>query len=109
LSIKDSADCYTLNNKDDFFYFPDISFPNSNNSEEHEGYCIRCRTRIYLNENYPLCEDCYRVWAQYNNPNFQENYCHKCGQRITWQDGEPISYANPLCPKCSQEIHNWPM
>ena len=109
LSIINSAEKYTLDKKNDFFDFLDDLFPNSNNSEELEGHCIRCGTRIYLNENYPLCEDCYRVWAQYNNPNFQENYCHKCGQRITWQDGEPISYANPLCPKCSQEIHNWPM
>ncbi|MBQ1670637.1 MAG: hypothetical protein II070_02475 [Treponema sp.] len=133
LSIINSAKQYLLNNEENHSNFPldDTDFPlnNSNpiivddeeeflnkflaeefgDSEELEGHCIRCGTRIYLNENYPLCEDCYRVWAQYNNPNFQENYCHKCGQRITWQDGEPISYANPLCPKCSQEIHNWPM
>ncbi|MBQ1728088.1 MAG: hypothetical protein II039_11950 [Treponema sp.] len=109
LSIKDSADSYTLNNKDDFLYFPDISFPNSNNSEDLEGHCIRCGTRIYLNPNYPLCDDCYRVWAQYNNPKFQENYCHKCGRSIFWYEEQPISYDHPLCSRCSQDTSNWPV
>lgn len=132
LSIINSAKQYLLNNEENHSNFPlddtDFQLNNSNpiivddeeeflnkflaeefgDSEELEGYCIRCRTRIYLNPNYPLCDDCYRVWAQYNNPKYLENYCHKCGCGISWDEEQPISYDNPLCSKCSQDIHNWP-
>ncbi|MBQ2548779.1 MAG: hypothetical protein II558_07725 [Treponema sp.] len=109
LSIINSAEKYTLDKKNDFLDFLDDLFPNSNNSEDLEGHCIRCGTRIYLNPNYPLCDDCYRVWAQYNNPKFQENYCHKCGRSIFWYEEQPISYDHPLCSRCSQDTSNWPV
>lgn len=100
LSIINSAEQYSITNAYNFFDFLDNDFPNSNNSD---GYCIRCKTRIHLNPNYPLCDDCYQVWAQYNNPKFQESYCHKCGRSIFWYEEQPISYDHPLCSRCSQD------
>src|SRR5690606_16757063 len=37
-----------------------------------QGYCIRCEARIDFNPNKPYCGDCYLVWAQFENPDYQE-------------------------------------
>jgi hypothetical protein len=58
------------------------------------GYCIRCGTAITKNPDKPLCDDCYDVWAEYGNPDYQEKVCHSCGQPA------PTSYAKPLCAGC---------
>ena len=42
------------------------------------GFCIRCGDKIELNPAYPLCNDCYSVWADWENYNYGENYCHIC-------------------------------
>jgi hypothetical protein len=61
------------------------------------GYCIRCTTRIDYNPARPLCDNCYKVWAQYNNYTFIENACHRCGEE------DFITYGLPQCPQCFDE------
>lgn len=44
------------------------------------GYCIRTAVKIPFNPKKPFCEDAYRSWAQFSNPDYKERYCHKTGQ-----------------------------
>ena len=60
------------------------------------GFCIRCRKRIDLNGNYPLCEDCYYIWSQFMNGDYQEKYCHKCGKEAR------VTKNNPFCSKSTR-------
>ncbi|MBX3163969.1 MAG: phospholipase D family protein [Bacteroidetes bacterium] len=61
------------------------------------GYCLRCQNRINYNPNRPLCESCYSIWAQYENPDYIENVCHRCGEF------EQTSMNKPLCYNCYTE------
>ena len=59
-----------------------------------DGYCVRCSTRIPFDTDRPLCDDCYAIWNQYGDPEYEENICHHCGKGIS------TSYARPLCFSC---------
>lgn len=56
------------------------------------GYCIRCETRIDYDPTKPYCGDCYMVWAQFENPDYQENVCHRCGQYEATSMNKPQDY-----------------
>jgi phosphatidylserine/phosphatidylglycerophosphate/cardiolipin synthase-like enzyme len=58
------------------------------------GYCIRCETRIDYNPNKPYCGDCYSIWAQFENSDYQETVCHRCGEY------EESSMNKPQCFTC---------
>lgn len=58
------------------------------------GHCIRCAESIELNSERPLCDDCYRSWAEYRNPEYEEKHCHACGNRTA------TSMLKPLCRSC---------
>ena len=78
--------------KDDYQkYFAD---PKKDYNQGYKGYCIRCSKRIPLDPGRPYCNDCYSVWAQYENPDFPENNCHVCGEY------EHTSMIKPLCYDC---------
>jgi hypothetical protein len=62
------------------------------------GYCIRCQKRIDYNPEKPYCSDCFSVWAQYSNDDFEENVCHRCGEF------ESTTMAKPQCYDC---YNNW--
>lgn len=61
------------------------------------GYCIRCETRIDYNPTRPYCGDCFSIWAQFENPDYQENVCHRCGEY------EMTSMNKPQCYNCYTE------
>lgn len=44
------------------------------------GYCIRCGVDIAFNPSRPLCADCFKAWAKFENPDYQESHCHACGK-----------------------------
>ena len=69
----------------------------NDNSFQQYGTCIRCGQRINFDIEHPLCFNCYNIWSQFGNINYQENYCLKCGKEV---DFENISYANPICSFC---------
>ena len=59
-----------------------------------QGFCLRCKRAIDLNEGKPLCHSCYAVWTQWGDPDYIERYCHKCGQQAV------TSLRNPTCYPC---------
>ena len=58
------------------------------------GYCLQCEERIDYNPNKPYCADCYSIWAQYENADYEENVCHCCGEY------ERTSLNKPQCYPC---------
>ena len=62
------------------------------------GYCIRCGKRIPYNIEKPYCRDCFSIWAQFENPEYEENVCHSCGEF------EVTSMLKPLCYDCYKKF-----
>jgi len=58
------------------------------------GYCIRCEGRISYDPEKPYCIDCFTIWAQFENDDYQENVCHRCGEY------EPTTMTKPQCYDC---------
>ncbi len=58
------------------------------------GKCVRCNAPISFNTARPLCEEHFKEWDRFKNPNYVERYCHKCGR--DWQ----TTFAKPLCIHC---------
>jgi len=65
-----------------------------NHRMTNKGFCIRCGEEIFYNPNRPYCGDCFVVWKQYGNPDYQEYFCHRCGFE------EDTSMHCPLCRTC---------
>ena len=62
--------------------------------EREQAHCIRCGSGIDFDQDRPLCEDCYKKWAVYKDPNYPERQCHRCGGK------HKTSFARPLCREC---------
>jgi hypothetical protein len=58
------------------------------------GFCIRCSKPIELNPEKPYCNDCFTVWARFENWDFEEKVCHRCG------NSETTTRAKPQCYGC---------
>jgi hypothetical protein len=58
------------------------------------GVCIRCKAAIKLDPKHPLCKECYAIWKQYENPNFEEKHCHICGKT------NKSTLLKPTCYDC---------
>lgn len=58
------------------------------------GGCIRCGRQISFNPSKPLCPECYKAWAVYQNEKYEEPYCHACGAKRT------VTFAKPVCRAC---------
>ncbi len=101
-SIKRAAERWTFsqdNGHKSFFSFDEESDRLADEWPDF-GYCIRCGEKINFNPYYPLCDECYQVWSQFSNVEYQENYCHRCGREV-WGSREPqVDYAHPLCTDC---------
>lgn len=61
----------------------------------HEGFCIRCRKKINLSLEEPLCPSCYEKWSRYSNTTYMENYCHFCGKMVSG-----ITFEKPMEYDC---------
>ncbi len=64
---------------------------------KQDGYCIRCKTSIPYNLDYPYCHDCWKKWdAKGGNRDYRERdgKCHACGKPA------PAKMAKPLCDSC---------
>ena len=55
-----------------------ISARNSN--PRPMGYCIRTRVEIHFNVDKPMCNDAFRGWNQYGDPDYPERFCHFSGE-----------------------------
>lgn len=58
------------------------------------GFCIRCRDRIPLDRESPLCREDEEVWAVFGNWDYEEKYCHQCGAAVV------TCKARPFCEQC---------
>lgn len=99
LSIIKSSESVRVNKSDRFAPKQDdfkkyIAEPKKDYNQGYRGYCIRCSKRIPLDPSRPYCNDCYSIWAQFENPEYQENNCHVCGEY------EKTSMLKPLCYSC---------
>jgi phosphatidylserine/phosphatidylglycerophosphate/cardiolipin synthase-like enzyme len=74
------------------------SLTESLTEEEPKGRCIRCGkpTKTY-DEQQPLCDRCYRIWARHGDQYYPEKFCHRCGKEAV------TSKARPLCDSCYYE------
>jgi len=67
------------------------------NKKPERGYCIRCEERTPYNVEKPYCKNCYNVWSQFENYEYEEDFCHSCGEfRVT-------SMVKPECYECFLE------
>jgi hypothetical protein len=60
----------------------------------HQGYCLRCKTKLQYNPNAPYCPSCYGSWVQWENREFKEHFCHRCGE------AQASTMNRPLCKYC---------
>ena len=67
--------------------------------EKLDAFCIRCGDRLPFDTFHPLCDDCYRKWAEYGNPNYTEHFCHSCDKR------RKTTKEKPLCSTCFKNIY----
>lgn len=58
------------------------------------GYCIRCEERVQYDTEKPYCWNCFSIWSQFENPDYEENVCHSCGEF------ESTSMNKPECYDC---------
>jgi hypothetical protein len=72
--------------------------------EKPHGYCIRSRTTIPFNPKIPLCQDAYKSWSKFSNPEYPEKYCHFSGEASNGETcvAKPILYKNW---KQAKEVH----
>lgn len=99
-SIIQSAEQISLGKTNRPIFNQSVNNGNSNSGKRPKqirGYCIRCQNRIEYDPHRPLCEDCFSVWAQYSNPEYQENVCHRCGEF------DDVSMNKPQCYDCFKE------
>lgn len=79
--------------------FPKEKYVNIDSKKSRENrqyaFCIRCKERIELNINKPLCNSCYRVWAEWKDGYYSERYCIFCGK-----EKDRINYNYPSCYDC---------
>lgn len=95
LSIIQSAEFIALRKSDRQIYQDNKRQPDSKPAKYKKvirGYCIRCETRIDYDPNRPYCGECYSIWAQYSNSDYQENVCHRCGQYEMTSMAKPQDY-----------------
>lgn len=99
LSIIQSSEQIALRKTDRPIYQNNKKEPEKNGKYKKviRGYCIRCEIRIDYDPYKPYCGDCYSIWAQFENPDYQENVCHRCGQY------EATSMNRPQDYKCYSE------
>lgn len=97
--FNDTNDKINRNKNNENFY--------SQKSLEH-GFCIRCGDSISLDPANPLCDECYRTWACWENYGFWEHFCHICKKESKissdWCWSElGINYNNPVCSDCREK------
>lgn len=66
-----------------------------------DGHCIRCNTPITLNPEAPYCKDCYRVWNQFKDEEYEERFCHMCGIEKSTTMLKPVCYS---CYKANKNL-----
>lgn len=93
-SIMKNSEIISLNKTERKYYQEKSDTGSINKSKTPKmGYCIRCESRIPFNPGKPYCSDCFKIWAQYENPFFEENVCHSCGEFNSTTIEKPLCYS----------------
>ena len=66
---------------------------NQRRQKKDMGFCIRCGTDLKFNPEKPLCHKCFKIWKEYNNPDYKEKFCHACGTEYSSTVAKPVCYA----------------
>lgn len=66
---------------------------NKSDKKPQRGYCIRCEDRIPYDIEKPYCWECFSVWSQFENPEYEENVCHSCGEFSETTILKPVCYS----------------
>jgi len=70
------------------------------------GYCIRTGVEIPFNVGKPLSLEAFKIWSEYEDPEYPEKYCHFSGES---SDGETC-FSRPIMKKNwkkAKEIHDF--
>ncbi len=61
-----------------------------------QGHCIRTGTQIPFNVERPFCDEAYKNWNKYANPDYAEKFCHYSGEPSNGQTSKkrPILAKN---------------
>jgi len=73
--------------------------PFFSNKRNVKGTCIRCGVNINYDPNRPFCRECFSIWYQFENPDYEENFCHACGIKVA------SSMDKPLCYNCYKTMY----
>ncbi len=76
------------------YYDSYIEEDDDDDDDDEIGYCIRCKDEIDLDEDKPYCYKCYKIWAKYEDDEYEEKHCHSCGRKYK------TSLSDPFCNKC---------
>jgi len=70
--------------------------PKEEVSNNNEGYCIRCGTRITADPEHPYCLTDYQKWKKFEDEKYEEKtgVCHLCGKH------NASSMEKPVCMNC---------
>ena len=102
LSIIQSSEIIPLIKTERNFYRNRVAEDSENynkyKKKPERGYCIRCEKRIPFDTDKPFCWECFSIWSQFENPEYEENFCHSCGEYGT------TSMVKPLCYNCFLEF-----
>lgn len=52
----------------------------SDSKDSKTGYCIRTGVEIPFNVEKPFCLDAYKIWSEYEDPEYPEKFCHFSGE-----------------------------
>ena len=98
-SIIQSSEVIQLSKTKRKLFQPKVKGIKSSNKKQKpkRGYCIRCEERVTYNVDKPYCWECFSIWSQFENPEYEENVCHSCGEF------ESTSMVKPECYECFKE------
>lgn len=69
-----------------------VKTPVSVKKNKNRGFCIRCNKNIIIDMNKPYCNDCFRDYSWFNNPEYEEKFCHYCGNKEKTSMYKPMEY-----------------
>lgn len=72
--------------------------PKTRRKAVSKGVCIRCGDPIKLNPERPYCKECYAIWAEYENDEYEEEFCHSCGKEHV------TTMLKPVCYPCYKKL-----
>ena len=74
--------------------------------KSEKGHCIRCKKQIKLSPIHPYCRDCFNIWKEFGNEEYEEKHCHICGKQNKSSMKKPTCYP---CYKKNKNVLEFPL